>query len=468
MRRNWSGLAALLCASFGLSSITFAGDEGDDRLRAMEDRLRALEARLAESESVIESQRELLRNQAPDVAQGDELDAFLSSIEIGGHVATSYVYSFNNPATNTFSQTLCQFNCNHNEFSLDAIKLELGKPLSEPGSVGFQFDLLFGQNASIFKALSPDGAASGNADGTSDTEFFVQQAYLSYQYNDIELKFGKFETLLGYELIDGNDNPNVTQGILFTFAIPLFHTGFLASGSLSEEVSWSAGLVNGFNNTLDTGDNKGFLGQLAWEDGPWFASLSTYVGTLGETRASLSTPAGSRPGDNSVQTQIYDAILQYSPSEDTTAWLNIDWGKTDVSSDSNGGGPGGAAGSDPHFFGLAAGIKQQLSEKMFVAFRGEYMNDDQGSRFSGLVTGNTILSANNPNFVGGNSFDEIDAWSTTLTLGYQVTPSLLARVEYRRDQVDCDKLDCSFFRDSSDGGEETNDLGIIELIYSFD
>jgi len=468
MRRIWSGLATLLCASFGLSSVAIAADGADDRLRAMEDRLRALEARLAESENVIAEQKELLNIQATDVAQGGDIDDFLKSIEIGGHVATSYSYSFNNPATNSFSQTLCQFNCNHNEFSLDAIKLELGKSLSGPDSVGFQFDLLFGQNASIFKALSPDGSASGNADGTSDTEFFVQQAYLSYQYNDIELKFGKFETLLGYELIDGNDNPNVTQGILFTFAIPLFHTGFLASGSLSEELSWSAGLVNGFNNTLDTGDNKGFLGQLAWESGPLFASLSSYVGTLGETRTSLSTPAASTPGDNSVQTQIYDAILQYSPSEATTAWVNVDYGKTETSRDSGGGGPGGAAGSEPTFFGIAAGLKQQLNEKMYLAVRGEYMNDDQGSRFSGLVTGNAILSANNPNFVGGKSFDDIDAYSGTVTLGYQVTPSLLARLEYRRDMVSCQKESCTFFRDSSDGGEKTNDLGIIELIYSFD
>jgi hypothetical protein len=48
----------------------------------------------------------------------------------------------------------------------------------------------------------------------------------------------------------------------------------------------------------------------------------------------------------------------------------------------------------------------------------------------------------------------------------------LARLEYRRDIVDCNKADCSFFADSSgpigDGGEESNDIGILELVYSFD
>ena len=49
-------------------------------------------------------------------------------------------------------------------------------------------------------------------------------------------KAGKFDTLLGYEVIDIVANKQVTQGVLFTYAIPLYHTGLLASSKFNEDV----------------------------------------------------------------------------------------------------------------------------------------------------------------------------------------------------------------------------------------
>jgi len=434
-----------------------------DRMRAMEDRLRSLEARLEQSEQVIEQQRAALGTSGgADVSQGSAIDAFLSSVEVGGSVTASYTYSFNNPETSPSSQTLCQFNCNHNEFSLDAFKLELGKKAPNPGDVGFQFDLLLGRNAGIFNQLSPDIASFINpavqttADrSAADTELFVQEAYLSYNMNGVELKAGKFETPLGFEVIDSNDNPNVTHGILFTFAIPLFHTGVLASGNISEELSWAAGLTNGFNNTRETGDDKAVLGRLAYTSGPLFLAYNLYYGTLGEVRT--STGSGALVGDNAVKTQIHDVILQYTPSDSFTTWINADYGKTERRPESTGA-LFNDQGTDPTFFGVAIGAKQKLSDKLYVAARGEYMNDDNASRFGALFTGG----------VAPFDFDEIDVYSATLTLGYQIQPNLLTRLELRRDKVDCDSPSCAVFRDSSNGGTEKNDFGIVELVYSFD
>ena len=43
-----------------------------------------------------------------------------------------------------------------------------------------------------------------------------------------------WETLLGYEVMDSVANRNVTQGLLFTYAIPLVHTGLQASGKIGQ------------------------------------------------------------------------------------------------------------------------------------------------------------------------------------------------------------------------------------------
>jgi len=424
------------------------------RISALEDRLRMLEDHLVESREVIASQDVLLRKQAPAAANASGVPAFLASLEIGGHVAGSYSYSFNDPDVNAFTNTLCQFNCNHNEFSFDAAKLEIGRSPEGPGSTGFRLDLLFGQNAAILRSLVPPADAPTPFSSASDTDLFVQQAFVAYNLNGVVLELGKFETLLGYELLDSNANATVTHGILFTYAIPLFHTGLLARGSLSENLTWAAGAVNGFNNSREQGDNKGLLAQLAWTAGPVFLSASSYVGTLGETRTRVSD--GSLVGDDDAITQIYDVIASWSPNEGLTLWLNADWGRTELGRDV----PGGvtSVGRDPTFFGLSSGLTFDLTPRADLTLRAEYMNDDEGSRFGGLVPD-----------AAGLALDEIDAYSLTLTLGYQVTPELRTRLELRRDFVECDSQDCDFF--FGRGGvrdADTNDLGIVEVVYSFD
>ena len=93
------------------------------------------------------------------------------------------------------------------------------------------------------------------------------------------LKLGQWETLLGYEVIDSVANRNVTHGLLFTYAIPLVHTGLQASGKIGGSDSafgWAAGYVNGWNNPIDTNDNKGVLGQLSYSSGVFSTALNGY------------------------------------------------------------------------------------------------------------------------------------------------------------------------------------------------
>ena len=446
-------MAASLAVAAQLLAVpsAFASAE-DDRVRVLEDRLRALEDRLTQSEAVIETQKAALGDRAPDVSQGSAIDGFLKSVDINGHIATSYAVNFNRPETNAGSQTLNQFNQNDNELSLDAFKLELGKKASEPGTAGFQLDLLFGRNASIFNqgAAVFDPVSQGNA--AADTDLFLQEAYLSYNLAGVELKAGKFETPLGFEVIDSNDNANITQGVLFTFAIPLFHTGLLASGNLSEEFSWQAGVVNGFNNTRENGDNKGLIGRLAYASGPLTLMYNFYYGTLGEVRTSPNT--GNVVADDDALTLINDFIFQATPSDSFTTWINFDYGKTDRRRESAGAFTD--VGVDPRFYGVSAGVKQKLSDKLYVAVRGEYFKDRKSSRLGPLFN------------AGAPDFRDIDVTTATLTLGYQINDNLLSRFELRRDKVDCDNPSCAPFRDREGGGNEKSDVGLVELVYSFD
>jgi hypothetical protein len=414
---------------------------------AMEDRMRVLEDKLEASEVTIRKQNELLRARpAPDVAQGSELDGFLGGLELGGHITASYVYNFGDPDTNTGQQPLNQFNLNHNTFELDAAKLEIGKPLGGPGSAGFQLDLLFGANNLIL---------CGGSGTNADTNVCVQEAYLSYNWNDIALQFGKWETLLGAELIDSPYNNHISHGVLFTWAIPLVHNGLLVSGSLSEEIGWAAGVVNGFNNVTDYGDNKGILGQVSYDAEPLFVSFQTFIGSEG-TRTRSSN--GLTVGDNSNFTQIYDLVATYAVGPSTDLWLNLDYGFSEYEPDITGGPfvPDKTT-SDPQWFGVAGGIKRVVNQKLTLALRGEYFHDDGGVR-----VGNT--AGVSPSAIG-----DADVVSATATLGYQLTDNLMARFEYRRNWWDSDPDTAIFTNaDHATATDDDQDVGILEVSYTFD
>ncbi|MEE9280028.1 MAG: outer membrane beta-barrel protein [Myxococcota bacterium] len=418
------------------------GDE-DPRIEAMEQRLLALEDRLNASEDVIAAQRDLLKAQAtPAVSQGGGLDSFLSGLEVGGHVTTSYLYNFNSPRSGpSGAQPLCQFNCNSNEFSLDAAKLEIGKAATNPGDAGFQLDLLFGQNADISRFLSPThGPLAGGVGVNVDDDFslFVQQAYVSYNYNGVELKMGNFETLLGWELIDSHKNYNVTHGILFTWTIPLYHTGLMAGGSLGENVGWNLGFVNGFNNTVERNDSKGVLGLISLDEGPFFASLSAYYG------ADAFQGTAGQPGSSDDQL-ILDLVATYTPNDDLTFWLNVDYGEQE---------DGDPTGGDADWWGIAVGTNVTINDKLSFALRGEYFEDDDNVR--GIA----------------NAARDFEAYSLTGTLAYKLTDHLTVRTELRYDKADDDRIgggDGEIFPDDSSSGFEDDALyGIVEVSYVFD
>ena len=83
-----AALGAILFAPLS----AWAADADDGRLQSMDERLRALEDKLDASQATIQAQREIIQQQSvPDVGQGAGLDAFFSSLEVGGHIAVSYL-----------------------------------------------------------------------------------------------------------------------------------------------------------------------------------------------------------------------------------------------------------------------------------------------------------------------------------------------------------------------------------------
>ena len=159
MRTNhWSVRVIALAIGVALAApLSARAEEEPSQISSLEQRLMALEDRLATSEATVASQKKVITAANLDsvLARDESNKSFWDGVVTGGHVAVSYGFNFNNPNPGTaLAQPLYTFNQRHSEFRLDAAKIEIGKPTEGPGTAGFQFDMLYGQNADILRVLS--------------------------------------------------------------------------------------------------------------------------------------------------------------------------------------------------------------------------------------------------------------------------------------------------------------------------
>ena len=334
----------------------------------------------------------------------------LNGFQFGGLVYGSYNYNFNSPDSGSNNMRI--FDQNHNDFTMDLLQLEVSKE-TESG-VGFHAVLDYGETAGLIQS---------DWGGDLAHNFEVQQAYMTYTFgigNGIEMKFGKFATLLGGEVIESPYNPNVSRSFMFGYAIPFTHTGVLFSTALNDNISLTAGVVNGWDNVRDNNNGKTFLGSLGLE----FGDLAwTFNGVFG----------AEDDDSGSSKTGVFDTVLTYSPMENVDLLANFDYGTASEQ----------VGGDDANWTGLSGivtlggGLLNASLADWSFALRGEWFSDPDGYR-TGI---------------------EQDLREVTGTFKWQMTENLQARLEFRHDWSNKD-----VFHDGS-GYSNDQDSMIVEFAY---
>lgn len=233
-----------------------------------------------------------------------------------------------------------------------------------PAPVGFRVDLGFGATADVIDAVT--SLAQHQAAGTSTAGHYVQQAYAAFKLGPVELDVGRFSTSAGAEVIEAKDNWLYSRSLTFNLE-PLTHTGAKLVYGLTDQLTVTVGLVNGWDAVVapTNGASTGQL-SLAWI-GPSSTTLAAtvYVGanpvlwsgalnTTGELRTFVDLVAGTTVGPVSLL-------------------ANFDYG-TETQ-------PAGAASQAYWAASLAARYAFPNDVARFTV-RGEYVKDDQGARFA--------------------------------------------------------------------------------------
>ncbi len=388
---SWVAAAAVVVGSLSFS--VPAGAEGG---LTLEERLERLE-RKGEPAAGCCDTSELQRRL-------DQIEAHIKNlpfgIKLGGGIATSYQYNLNDPDSNITS--LRAFDRDHNSFVLDLFQLQVSRAPGEDG-VGFVTKVNFGKLAERMAAdWDGDGTIGNTAEEQNSVE--LQDAFITYNFPglpDLQLKAGKFVTPLGAEVIEPWANPNVSRSLAFAWAIPLTHTGVTASYAFGSQASIMMGVVNGWDNVVDSNDGKSVIGSVAITPVEQFALLIN--GIYG----------AEQPDRGDAKRGVADIVATIKPVENFAIILNYDYGnESDLE-------VGGHAEWNAFSGILSLDVPDVLPVPIGFALRGEYFDDSDGTR---LPT------------PGGAGFGDFqNAWEVTGTFKLVLAEGLMFRTEYRYD-----------------------------------
>jgi len=271
-------------------------------------------------------------------------------------------------------------------------------------------------------------------------KYDLQEAYVSAVLpigSGLILKGGKFVTLLGYEYIESPNNLNFSRGYLFSYSIPLTHTGGVMSYIFNEQFNMTAGVVLGWDNSRDNNDGVSFTGQFA-------------TTPIKDLTANLSWIVGPEQNDNKAnQRAVLDLVLTYVGFKQTTLGLNVDYGfENDEAFLTS---LGTRQNTDATWWGVAGYLAYDFTDWFRLAFRQEFFQDQSGAR-TGF----------------GN---RVNYWTSTLTAQFKIWKGLVGRLEYRHDAADEKVYKARTTRPDASGGvvaqSKSLDTISLSLYYSF-
>jgi hypothetical protein len=303
-----------------------------------------------------------------------------------------YTFNFRNPDSGTNEQRI--FDQKANTFLLDLAEVQFSKdaPL---GGVGYRLKVSAGETA---KYIHSAGL------GESGDAFDLTEAYIDYAAplgSGLKLRFGKFVTYHGAEVIEARDNSNYSRSFLFNYAVPFTHTGLMAEYTFSKALTADLFLVNGWDVTDD--NNKGKT------VGARFAATP-----IDPVSLSFNFMYGPEQSDNSSHDRfLFDWVGAYKATDKLTFMANVDYAherKDPLNS-----------GKNSQWYGVAGYAKYDFTPFFSTSIRAEYFDDKDGVR-TGIP----------------QTLKEV-----TITPEFRIAKNLLLRPEYRHDWSDKNGFDSS-------------------------
>jgi hypothetical protein len=337
-----------------------------------------------------------------------------SGLSVSGYIDSAYSHA-NRDLEGGFSDRV--FDSQNNSFVLHQLGLNIAKQPKQ--GAGGLVNLTVGKDAQVIHSL-PESA------GSASSMFDVTQAYGQYAAGPLTVMLGKFVTLHGTEVIASTGNNNFSRSILFG-AVPFTHTGLRAVYAVSDTVSVTAGLNNGWDQLQDQNKAKtAELGVSLTPIKPLTIAASGYFGK-----------EPTAPGVDGKRSSV-NVVASYALNDALT--FGAEYLRVQQENATNAAGDSIKAKYD----GFAGYLTYMLSSQLRAAFRAETFKDTDGFHF--------------PTNPAGTKYKEF-----TATIGYLPNASFEWRGEVRRDTAS----ESVFTQTGGGGSSKTLLTFAVQGIYKF-
>jgi len=340
-------------------------------------------------------------------AAANAVQTKLATTSLSGYVSTSFNWV---AGDDTGTETGYRLgDAENDQFSLDVISLSLGSPAgSGEWATGYNVQLWLGPDSENLLVGGGGGAA-------------VKNAYIELRVpvgSGLDLQVGRFDTIIGYEGIDYNNNPFFSHS--WGYAIqPTIHTGVKATYQVASEVKVSAIVAN----THEANDNEGADNDSRKTYG-FAATIGApdSMGFLSDAELTVGYISGRETAGADDISNLYVGASLPTPITNLSAGLTYDVRDQ--------GGVGGTASV------LGVYLAYKVNDQMTVNARFEKV--EEGAE--------NVINASNA-----------DAIDLTLGVDYAIWDGVKTRAEWRQTHID-----------DADGATDTHTHALLfNIIYEF-
>lgn len=284
-------------------------------------------------------------------------------LEFYGWVEQSFTFNPDRPDDRI--NALRVFDDRSNDYRFNQLVVNLERGLSEGNEfdLGGKIELMYGSDA---RFIHQNGLADDIDDNT--VQFDPVQFYGQVRIpvgNGLTVKFGKYVTTLGAEVIDAPNNALYSHSYLFGFAIPFTHTGVQFDYPINDQLSVYYGLVIGWDAFDNPNDSLSHMAGGSWTSAD--EKLAVLVNFI---------TGPEREDENTDYRSVIDTVVTYQWTEQFSTSINADYGHES-----------GLGGADDFWAGVAGYATYTFNPQLATTVRAEYFRDATASRlgFTGDV-----------------------------------------------------------------------------------
>ena len=337
----------------------------------------------------------------------NHVETTLAGFKLSGFAEASYAYSGRSSGDTIVGRLYDRL---QSRFMLNALAVVLDRPYDPAKfSAGFHTELLFGQNATLIQSAGFDLGPQGDI-----PHLYVTLNVPTASGNGLQFKVGRIPTLMGLEVIEAVANPNWSEGNQFIYVENFTGLGVSVETKFNNYVDAQFRVINGWDQVHDNNTHKSLMGRVGL-----YPDALTSIGIVGFW--------GPEEPDNNTANRYGVEGLIWRKVGKSAVWLQGDYGREQA----NAALP--VPTKDAQWWAAGAWVTYDFSSSLGLALRGDYVNDKDGARTSGLYG---FLPNAGQKFGSGTATLNIRAWpSAVVRPEVRYDRSTLAAFDGKKDQV---------------------------------